>query len=84
MATKSHKIREELKRDLDELRGLRDEIVLKVHLAGMDAKSAWEELEPRLEKLEKELESEGETIVESGLVLAKDLRRAFIEFRDRL
>jgi hypothetical protein len=84
MAMKGHKIREELKRDVDELRGLRDEIRLKVHLAGMDAKSAWEELEPRLEKLEKDLEGEAETIVESGVVLAKELRRAFTEFRDRL
>ena len=33
---------------LAELRKLRDEIRVQVHLGGMDAKKAWDELEPKL------------------------------------
>lgn len=33
---------------LDELRRLRDEIRLNIHLGGMDAKDRWERLEPRI------------------------------------
>jgi len=43
----------ELKAELDKsvalLRTLRDEVKVKLHLAGMDAKARWRELEPRLQ-----------------------------------
>ncbi|MBK8263319.1 MAG: hypothetical protein IPK80_18490 [Nannocystis sp.] len=44
-------------RGLADLRTLRDEIKLKVHLAGMDARAAWEQVEPRLSELERQAES---------------------------
>ena len=84
MASKSSTLKEDLRRELRDLRGIGDEIRLKIKLGSMDAKSAWQELEPKLEKLEQHVESEGETIVESTAKLVKDLRRAFVQFRDNL
>lgn len=42
---------------LDELRRISDEIQLKVHLAGMDARDYWRELQPRLAEAEHRLAS---------------------------
>ena len=33
-----------------DVRGLADEVRLKLHLAGMDVKAEWERLEPQLER----------------------------------
>lgn len=41
-------LRHQLGRGLDELRRLRDEVRLDMHLASMDAKDKWRELEPRV------------------------------------
>ena len=42
---------------LDHLRRMADEIRLKIHLAGMEAKEAWSELEPKLRQLEHRAEA---------------------------
>jgi hypothetical protein len=41
-----------LRETIDELERLRDEIRVNAHLAAMDAKDRWHELEPQLEKAE--------------------------------
>ena len=41
-----------LRETLDELERLRDEIKVNAHLAAMDAKDKWHELEPQLERAE--------------------------------
>jgi len=46
-------LKQELKTDLEQLRKLRDEIRLQLHLASMDAKSTWAEIEPQLSQLER-------------------------------
>ncbi len=38
-------------RGLFELRALRDELRVRIHLAGQEAKDAWRELEPKVEDL---------------------------------
>jgi hypothetical protein len=42
-------LQEKLNRTLDDLRSLRDEARLNIHLAGMDAKSAWDKLERQID-----------------------------------
>jgi hypothetical protein len=44
---------DELREGIDRLRALRDEVRVRVHLAGMDAKDEWRELAPRLDALER-------------------------------
>jgi len=43
-----------------ELRRIADELELKIHLAGMDARDRWQALQPRLAEVERALERAGE------------------------
>lgn len=60
-----------------ELKTLRDEINLKVHLAGMDLRDEWQKLEPQADKAWREL---NETTMEA----AKDLRARIRKLREQL
>ncbi len=46
-------LKSELKKGVDLLKTLRDEVKVKLHLAGMDAKDQWAKLEPELSKVER-------------------------------
>lgn len=65
---------------LQELRRIVDEIKLKIHLAGMDARARWQELQPRIAELETKFERTGNLISEQVASIAKALR----QLRDRL
>lgn len=56
MSQAKNDFKKEMERGLDEMRRLRDEVRVQLHLAGMDAKEAWRHLEPRIEAAEKEVE----------------------------
>jgi chromosome segregation ATPase len=53
MNPSTEQIRQQLHDSLQSLRTLRDEIRVDLHLAGMEAKTKWRELEPRLEEAER-------------------------------
>lgn len=82
--TTTENLKQNLNQDLAELARLRDEIRVKVHLAGLDAKSAWKALEPRLDELEREARADGVIVKDASVALAKDLKKAFEQFRARL
>ncbi|MBA3502980.1 MAG: hypothetical protein M4D80_41670 [Myxococcota bacterium] len=44
----------------DEIKQFSDELELKVHLAGMEAKDKWEELKPRVKELGAKMEDKAE------------------------
>jgi lipid II:glycine glycyltransferase (peptidoglycan interpeptide bridge formation enzyme) len=46
-------LKSEMKKGVDLLKTLRDEVKVKLHLAGMDAKDQWAKLEPELSKVER-------------------------------
>jgi hypothetical protein len=46
-------LKEDLQKSLTHLKTLRDEVRVKLHLAGMDAKAEWNKLEPHLTDLER-------------------------------
>jgi hypothetical protein len=50
---------------LDSLKVVRDEIRLQVHLAGLDARTAWDKLERRFEQLEAESQRAGAPAIET-------------------
>ena len=80
----SDKLRANLKADLAELERLRDEIRVRMHLGGMDAKSAWHELEPRVDELQRRVAEEGQVAKQASLALVRELGEALRRFRDRL
>lgn len=63
----------------DEIRRIADEIELKIHLAGMDARSRWRGLQPRLVELErtfaKSADRVGETFAKELSAIDAALRR---------
>lgn len=46
----------------DEFRRIADEIELKIHLAGMDARDRWRALQPRVVELETKLSTAGKRV----------------------
>jgi CBS domain-containing protein len=65
---------------MDELATLRDEVKLSVHLAGMDAKSEWEALQPKLRELETKIEGGSDKAAK----LAADVSSTLRKLRERL
>jgi hypothetical protein len=60
MQTTHNPIEAQMRNVLAELRKLRDEIRVQVHLGGMDAKKAWDELEPKLADADRMAENASE------------------------
>jgi lipid II:glycine glycyltransferase (peptidoglycan interpeptide bridge formation enzyme) len=72
-------LKNEMKKGVDLLRTLRDEIKVKVHLAGMDAKDQWAKLEPELSKVERAAEQATESskkLMDEALNRLKKLRES--------
>jgi hypothetical protein len=46
-------LKHEIEKSLGNMRTLRDEIRVRLHLAGMDAKDEWRKLEPQVAEVEK-------------------------------
>lgn len=78
------KLEQEVERDVAELMHARDEIALKIHLAGMDAKTTWTTLEKKIELLEEKLNREGSHVAETTKALAKDIKQSLLEFKASL
>jgi hypothetical protein len=70
----------ELKKTLDQLQMLRDEVRLQLHLAGLEAKERWNKLEPKLE----EAEHRAAEATESSLDALKQTVGSLRELRESL
>ena len=70
--------------DLSSLTQLRDEIRVRIHLAQLDAKDKWQELEAQLANLEHRVSAEGGGVLGATAQLAKDLKQSLVDFRARL
>ena len=70
-----------VQKSLDELRKVRDEIRVQLHLAGMEAKSFWQQVEPKLVDLEHKLEHGVEATARYADVFLDELTRAFQRVR---
>jgi hypothetical protein len=68
----------------DDVRRIADELQLKMHLAGMEARDRWRALEPRITELEHTIARTGER---AGQVVAAELTalgKALQQLRDEL
>ena len=70
--------------DFGSLSQLRDEIRVRVHLAQLDAKEKWQELETQLLGLEHKVTADGGSIAGATAQLAKELKQSLIDFKERL
>lgn len=76
----SKKLGSEFEKNVAQLRALRDEIRLKAHLAKMDVKDRWRELEPRVtavvEQAAKSASEASRTAVEEAIQALEKLRKS--------
>jgi CBS domain-containing protein len=68
---------------LAELAQLRDELRVKLHLAGLEVRAQWDSVEPKLLGLERSLEQQGEGALDAAGELAVELVKAFRDFSVR-
>ena len=66
------------------MRRLADELEVQIHLAGMNARDRWHELEPRLDKLEKQIEHSGQRAEAAVIHELHEVRDALRTLRDDL
>jgi hypothetical protein len=62
----------------DEVRRLADELELKIHLAGMNARDRWRDLQPRIEEIEKSVASAGHR---AGVAIERELESIGVALR---
>lgn len=80
----SEDVRKQFEHDLGELKKLRDEIRVKLHLAGLEVKERWKQLEPKLEEIERKVEAGSEELIGSTTRLFEEVGRAFRELGERI
>jgi hypothetical protein len=78
--TTTAELRAEVKKGLERLQALRDELRVQSHLAGMDAKKRWDELEPKLADVERAAEE----ATEASRTLVADTVKALQSLRDSI
>jgi hypothetical protein len=72
-------LKDELKKGLDHLQTLRDEVRVRLHLAGLEVKDEWNKLEPHLFEVEqaaKEVSESSRRAVSEAVVRLKKLRES--------
>ena len=74
------KAKQELDKMVGQLRTIRDEIRVRLHLASAEAKEAWNNLEPTLGEIEQKM---GQVTAETK-AKAQELLKRLSELRDRL
>ena len=85
MSEQEHRtLRQELEAVRDDLKGVADEIRVKLHLAEMDAKDAWSELQPKLENYEKRIEGVSKEVVHELRGIGEDLKSELEKLRKRI
>ena len=72
------KTKSPLRDQWEELRTLRDELRVRAHLLGLDAKDALRELEPRIDRIEHELDR---AAGDAAVALAKSLEQMAASLR---
>jgi small-conductance mechanosensitive channel len=73
-------IKQEVDKAVAQLRTIRDEIRLQLHLAGKDVQEAWRKLEPSLGDLEQKMGQ----VTDATKSKAQELLKRFNDMRDRL
>jgi hypothetical protein len=77
MSDAKAELKKELEKGLTRLQSLRDEVRVRLHLAGMDLKDQWNKLEPHLEDVEKKAEEasdEAKTLLAEAVKKLEKLR----------
>ena len=83
-AEENTSLKHELEKMRDDLQRTAEEIRLKLHLAGMDAKDAWTRLEPQLKDFEKRVEGVADAATQELKGFGSDLKERAKKLRDQV
>lgn len=78
------KLKQDLEDTRNDLRRAADEIRVKMHLAGMDAKNAWEDIQPRLEDFEQRFDAKAGEVTEELKALGGDIKKRLLNIKAKL
>jgi hypothetical protein len=78
------KLKQDLEDTRNDLRRAADEIRVKLHLASMDAKDAWDEIQPRLEDFERRFDAKADEVSEELKALGKDIKKRLRNIKAKL
>lgn len=77
-----------LKDDLEEtkadLQRMADEIRVKLHLASMDAKDAWDEIQPRITDFEQRFDATADEVSDELKALGGEIKKRLLNIKDKL
>lgn|GEM_PF-1468033 len=77
-----------LKQDLEDtredLRRTADEIRVKLHLATMDVKDAWDDIQPRLQDFEQRFDAKAGEVGEELKALGSDIKQRLLNIKTKL
>jgi ElaB/YqjD/DUF883 family membrane-anchored ribosome-binding protein len=77
-------LKQELQDTRDDLKRTADEIKLKLHLAGMDAKDAWDDIQPRLADFEKRFDEKADEVSDELKALGNDIKQRLANIKAKL
>ena len=77
-------VKQELEDTRNDLRRVADEIRVKLHLAGMDAKDAWDELEPKLAEFEQQFDAKAGEVSDELKALGSEIKQRLLNIKAKL
>ena len=78
------KLKDELQATRDDLQRTADEIKVKLHLAGMDAKDAWNDLEPKLAEFERRFDAKADEVTDELKALGGEIKQRLLNIKAKL
>lgn len=78
------KLKDELQATRDDLKRTADEIKVKLHLAGMDAKDAWNDLEPKLAEFERRFDAKADEVTDELKALGGEIKQRLLNIKAKL
>ena len=77
-------LKQDLQETRDDLRRAADEIKVKLHLAGMDAKDAWDEIQPRIADFEQRFDAKADEVGEELKALGQEIKQRLANIKSKL
>jgi len=77
-------LKQDLQETRDDLKRTADEIKVKLHLAGMDAKDAWDEIQPRIADFEQRFDAKADEVGEELKALGQEIKQRLANIKSKL
>jgi DNA anti-recombination protein RmuC len=77
-------LKQELQEVQNDLQQMAGEIRVKLHLAGMDAKSAWDDLQPKLLEFEQRIDARADEVGDEVKALGQDIKDRLLSIKAKL